>query len=222
MIEANGGADAMSLSKETTPKTNGGAENTPSDKPTTPKTYPPELQALLEKASQGDLTVLPEVKKAFDDHPELAEQLGDLVRHAQDSLLTLVAGSCLTAREAIARQASALRERLLKTATSELEKLLVDRVVISWIEVYHGDIDLANQLLHVSGASKTAQAAQRRLDRAHARYLSAIKALATTHKLLRPALSPLELAFKFVPEEKAGTAGLRPAVDPAEGVPVLN
>jgi hypothetical protein len=35
-------------------------------------------------------------------------------------------------------------------------------------------------------------------------------------------LSPLELAAKFVPEEKASTAGLRPAVDPAEGVPVLN
>jgi hypothetical protein len=35
-------------------------------------------------------------------------------------------------------------------------------------------------------------------------------------------LSPVELAAKFVPEEKAGAAGLRPAVDPAEGVPVLN
>lgn len=191
-------------------------------KSTPPKTYPPELQSLLEKASKGDLNVLPALKKAFDDHPELSEQLGDLVRHAQDSLLSLVAGSCLTAREAIARQASALRERLIATVTSELEKLLVDRIVISWIEVYHGDIDLAQHLLQVSGASKTAQAAQRRLDRAHARYLSAIKALATTHKLLRPGLSPLELAAKFVPEEKAGDAGLRPAVDPAEGMPVLN
>jgi hypothetical protein len=161
-------------------------------------------------------------REAFDEHPELTAQFGDLVRHAQDSLLMLVAGSCLTAREAIARQASVLRERLLATAASELEKLLVDRIVISWIEVYHGDIDLAQQLLQVSGASKTAQAAQRRLDRAHARYLSAIKALATTHKLLRPMLSPLKLAAKFVPEEKASTAGLRPGVDPAEGVPVLN
>jgi hypothetical protein len=52
--------------------------------------------------------------------------------------------------------------------------------------------------------------------------LSAIKALAATHKLLRPTLSPLELAVKFVPEEKASAAGLRPAVDPAEGVAVLN
>ena len=86
----------------------------------------------------------------------------------------------------------------------------------------YGDIELAEKLLQVSGASKTAQAAQRRLDRAHARYLSAIKALATTQKLLRSTLSPLELAVKFVPEEKPGAAGLRPAVAPTEGVPVLN
>jgi hypothetical protein len=180
------------------------------------------LTALLEKASKGDLTVLPELKKTFDEHPELLERFGDLVRHAQDSLWRLVAPSCLTVREAIARQAAALKERLMKTATSELEKLLVDRVVISWIEVYHRDIELTNQLLNVSGASKTAQAAQRRLDRARVRYLSAIKALATIQKLLRPTLSPLEPAVKFVPEAKASSAGLRPAVDPAEGVPVMN
>jgi hypothetical protein len=187
-----------------------------------PKTYPPELQALLEKASRGDRTVLPELKRAFDEHPELAAQLGDLVWHAQESLLTLVAGSCLTVREAIARQAAALRQRLAATATSELEKLLIDRVVLSWLEVYHSDIDLAQRLLKSSGAEPAAQAAQRRLDRAHARYLSALKALATTHKLLRPTLSPLELAAKFVPEAQAGAAGLRPMADPAEGVPVLN
>jgi hypothetical protein len=186
------------------------------------KTYAPELKALIEKANKGDLKVLPELNKAFDEHPELTAQFGDLVRHAQDSLLMLVAGSCLTAREAITREASALRERLMATAASELEKLPVDRVVISWIEVYYADADLAEKLLNSSGASKTAQAAQRRLDRAHTRYLSAIKTLAMIHKLLRPGLSPLELAARFVPEEKASITELRPAVDPADGVPILN
>jgi hypothetical protein len=107
-------------------------------------------------------------------------------------------------------------------ATAELEQLLVDRVVISWIEVYHGDSSLAQHLLRMSGAAKTVQAAQRRLDRAHTGYLSAIKAWAATHELLRPSLSPLELAVKFVPQEQASTAGLRPAIDPAECVRVRN
>jgi hypothetical protein len=33
------------------------------NKTTDPKTYPAELQVLLEKANQGDLSVLPELKK---------------------------------------------------------------------------------------------------------------------------------------------------------------
>jgi hypothetical protein len=52
--------------------------------------------------------------------------------------------------------------------------------------------------------------------------LSAIKALGTIQKLLQPTLSPLELAVKFVPEEKPSAAGLRPEVDPAQGVPMMN
>lgn len=39
------------------------------------------------------------------------------------------------------------------------------------------------------------------------RSLSAIKALARTQKPLRPTLSPLERAVKFVPEEKRALVG---------------
>jgi hypothetical protein len=104
-------------------------------------------------------------------------------------------------------------------ATSELEKRLVDRVVISGIEVYHCDISLAQHPLQVYGAAKTAQ---RWLALAHARYVSTSKALVRAHELVRPTPSPLDLAVQFVPEQKASAAGLRPAVDRAEGVRVLN
>jgi hypothetical protein len=43
------------------------------NKTTDPKTYPAELQILVEKANQGDLRVLPKLKKAFDENPELCE-----------------------------------------------------------------------------------------------------------------------------------------------------
>jgi hypothetical protein len=38
---------------------------------------------------------------------------------------------------------AALRARLRATAHSELELLLIDRIVVSWIEVYYGDAYLA-------------------------------------------------------------------------------
>jgi hypothetical protein len=130
------------------------------------KTYPAELQSILERATAGDLTVLPELKKAFDEHPELAALFGDLVEHAKLSLLKLVAGPCLTAREAIGRQVDGLRDRLRATASSELERLLADRVALSRLAVDHGDVDLAQHLLKQPGASPAAQAALKRLDRA--------------------------------------------------------
>jgi hypothetical protein len=164
--------------------------------PDQPKTYPPDLKTILERGQAGDLTVLPELKKAFDENPELSAMFGDLVLHAEQALLSLAAGNSLTAREAIARQVSELRNRLLATAASELEKLLVDRIVITWIEVYHGDMDFAN---HVDRQPATAatRAATKRLDRAHQRFLTAIKCLATVQKLLRPAPSQAEVVTRL-------------------------
>src|SRR5262249_34100112 len=142
------------------------------------KTYPAELKSLLERGNAGDVTVLPALKRAFDENPELAALLGNLVGHAERSVLALAAGPSLTAKEAIARMVADLRSRLVGTARSELEKLLVDRVCISWIEVYHGDVDLAQRLLQQPDWLAGTAAAQKRLDRAHARFLAAVKALA--------------------------------------------
>jgi hypothetical protein len=148
---------------------------------------------------------------------------GDLVQHAEQAVLTLAAGQSLMGKEAIARQVASLRARLQGPATSELERLLIDRIAISWIEVYFGDIDLAQHLLKQPGAAPATQAAQKRLDRAHARFLSAVKALATVRKLLKPPVSTLEM-LTAPPEGRV----INPAVarghcaNPAAGVPVVN
>ena len=115
------------------------------------KVYPAEVKELLERGNSGDPTAVPELKKMFTENPELAAALGDLVRHAEQALLTLAAGESFTAREAIAHQVAQLRDRLARTAASELEKLLVDRVAVSWVEVYFGDVELAHQLLRGAG-----------------------------------------------------------------------
>src|SRR5215475_13184039 len=128
------------------------------------KAYPAELKEIIEKANAGDASVLPQLKKAFDEHPELSRHFGDMVEHAKQALLTLAAGKCLTAKEAITRQMNELWDRLAATAASELERLLVDRISLCWLAVYHADIDLAQQLLANPGASPAGQAAGKRLD----------------------------------------------------------
>lgn len=74
---------------------------------------------------------------------------------------------------------------------------MVDRIVISWIAVYYADVDLAQRLLDQTGALPATQAAQRRLDRAHARFLQAVRALGLLQKLMQPTRSPLEIATRL-------------------------
>ena len=103
-----------------------------------------------------------------------------------------------------------MKDRLLSTANSELERLLIDRIVISWMEVYHGDVDLARRLLEAPGDGPVAKAAQKRLDRAHVRFLSAVKALATVQKLLKPSPSAFDLLRRPVAEAPSPRKPVRP------------
>jgi hypothetical protein len=161
------------------------------------KAYPAEVKHLLERANAGDETALPELKHAFDRHPELAAWLGDLVRLAHDSILRWAAGNCLGAREAIAREAGTLRDRLLTEARSELEKLLIDRLVICWVEVYAAEVHLAERLAQGAAPSVVTQAVQKVLDRAHQRFLGSVRCLATVQKLARPNVAPVEVATRL-------------------------
>jgi hypothetical protein len=164
------------------------------------KVFPEEVKGILEKASKGDVAVLPALRQIFEEHPDLSAHFGSLVEHARLSLLALIAGSNVIAREAISREAATLRERLLATAPSELERLVVDCIIINWMALCFDNMDVAHRLLSNPGASPATQAAQKRLDRAHARFLAAVKALATVQKLLRPSVSTFDLLRRPVDE----------------------
>jgi hypothetical protein len=186
------------------------------------KVYPAELKAILDRAGAGDRSVLPELNRAFDEHPELVPLLGDLHEHAVQAMLAAAAGNCLSAREAIRRQLEGLRNRLRTAASGELEKLLVDRVCLSWLAVHHADVDLAHHLLTNPGGAPAARAAQHRLDGAHRRFLAATRALAAVQKLLARGPSPLDLLGRPVAETVAAEPGRGRSCAVADGVPVLN
>jgi hypothetical protein len=155
------------------------------------KEYSAELKATMERASKGDATVMPALSAAFAEHPELVEVFGDMGKLAETALLNLATRSSLVAREAVTRQLRELREKLNAVAGSELERLLVTRVTLDWLSLQHAQIDMMNHLER-SGTGPSVEAAHRRLDRAHARFLAATKTLASVAKLVRRAPSPLD------------------------------
>jgi hypothetical protein len=142
--------------------------------PVLPLSAPERLA--LERGHAGDLTALAEVRDIFDRHPELVEHVGNLAEHAKQAVLGLVAGSSLVGREAVARQADLLRQELLGDGASVLEKLLAERVALSWVWVHQADLELVEHLKQRPD-SLACRAAQKRLDAAQKRYLAAIRGL---------------------------------------------
>jgi hypothetical protein len=165
------------------------------------KTLPAELLEVLERGHRGDPSALPQLRQVLEARPDLAAALGDLSKHAEEAVLGLVAGGSLTAAESIRRHADGLRQELEGEAPSRLEELLVHRVVLGSLWLHHGDLDVARRLAAGQGSTPGCREAERRLDRAHHRFLAAAQALVTARRFLRKGPSPLDLLGRPVAEQ---------------------
>jgi hypothetical protein len=178
-----------------------------------------ELAGLLRRAEAGDKAVLPALGEALDANPGFWEQYGDLALQAEAALGVLVAGTNLLLGESLKRKLQALKGEL--GAASAVERLLVEQVTITWQQTHY-----FNALMAQAGAASPARlrVLQGLQDGAQRRHLVALKALVTVRKLLRPAVSPLDLLKQEVGETGAVAAGAgrRSSANPAEGVGVVN
>jgi hypothetical protein len=143
---------------------------------------PAEMLEIVERAQTGDESAIPALRELLDRVPSIRECLGaDLDRTVEYSITRSLGGlENLAFREAIKRKLAALREELEGPTPSPTERLLVDRIVACWLQVQEADL----RYVH-SGNCSLAQADfhLRRQDRAHRRFLSAMKTLATVRKL---------------------------------------
>jgi hypothetical protein len=160
-----------------------------------------DLAHLLERAEKGDRAVLPELCAALDADKRLWKTYGDLAQHAEAALGMLVAGNNLLLAESLKRTLSAMKTELGGQVPSPLERLLIERVTATWLQVNYFD-GLVAQAKETKNAHW--RVLERHRDSAGRRHLAAIKALATIRKLLAPAPSPLEIASRMnVPESVA-------------------
>lgn len=159
---------------------------------------PPDLvalQQLVARAQAGDDSVLPELKACLAKHPELWHYCGDIAQGAIEALLNLVAGKDLLVRESVLLRMDEIRKTLAGPTPTPLETLLIDRIVVSWLQTAFCDLQ------HVSSSQEHHR---RRLDSAHRRYLQAIKALATVKKLLAKPPTLLQISPFQRPEPMRG------------------
>jgi len=152
-----------------------------------------ELACLLKRAEQGDRDVLPELREALDGDPNLWRYYGDLALQAEAALIKLAAGTNLLLAESLQRKLHAMKNELVIESASPLERLLVERVTATWLQVSYFDALMTQP----TGSEARTRMLLRQQDAANRRYLAAVKTLATVRKLLKPSLSPVQIASRL-------------------------
>jgi hypothetical protein len=157
-----------------------------------------KLQDLLRMAEQGQEDAVPEIRQILDEHPGLAWRYVDVAHIAEDALIEeMTKEGDLAAKELIRCQLEAMREQIAGINSSPLERLLSERVVLTWLAVQLFEALYAQNMRNLT--IPQAEHHQKRLDRAHGRHLSAIRALAQIRKLLKGgAITQINIADKQI------------------------
>lgn len=140
-----------------------------------------ELQELVERARAGDAEVLPALRHLLESQPEIWQQCADLggavVRRWIEHL---------SFAEPLVAESLALKVRVMKAEIggpdpTPLETLLVDRIVVAWLQVQQVD-GLAPQLGGLP--PKMAALVIQRQKHADRKFSAAVQTLAIVRRLL--------------------------------------
>jgi hypothetical protein len=139
-----------------------------------------EIKAVVRRAEKGDESAVPELQQLLACPEGVMALGGDLARRAEETLLAAFCGKNLCVREAVTRKMADLRAELCGPNSSPVERLVAERAVACWLHLYHAEYAYASK---ETMSLELAQHYQKCIDRAHRRYLSALKALADVRKL---------------------------------------
>jgi hypothetical protein len=139
-----------------------------------------KLMELIDSAQDGDEGALPLLRQVLDDVPRVARII-DLARNVERSIVKNLSGDDVFTQEAIPRNLKAMRKEVGGENPSPLERLLAERITVCWLELQYFQAIYTQNLGNLSITQSDYH--QRRIDKAHRRYLSSIKALAQIRKM---------------------------------------
>ena len=74
--------------------------------------YRKNLDKILDRAQKGDKKVLPALREAMNEDPEMYRRIGDLSRQVEHSVINSISGDDLITQETIPRHLSDMRKEL--------------------------------------------------------------------------------------------------------------
>lgn len=157
-------------------------------------------------ANQGDQGAQASLKRLLDDHEDICEQLGNVARHAQQSLIHLISDHDFLISEAIQRKAIQMRRELAGAFPGPLEILAAERVVAAWLGLQWVETHCAR----AEGDVRVAGFWLRRQAQAARLYDSAVKSMLLMRELLPSSNEPVIRLIDRTGAVKAATdAGRR-------------
>ena len=132
---------------------------------------------------------LAELRRFFDEDPELWRTTGNMARRTLDHLLRTYYSQSAYLRECVSRRVKEMREQLGYEESSPLERILIEQILVCWVNLYVLEINSATKLCE-SHSTETGLYWDRRLTGAQRRFRRASESLARVRKLSRntPAL----------------------------------
>ena len=142
-----------------------------------------KLRDLSDRAQGGDKEAALNIRKILDGSPDLAWRfIKGPAKMAESALIDeITKDEDLASKELLRHQLESMRVEVAGENPSALERLLAERVVATWLEV-----QLFAGLYAMGMKNETfsqGEYRQKRLDGAHRRHLSAVKALAQIRKM---------------------------------------
>ena len=149
-----------------------------------------ELKQLAEAAQHGNRPAATRLRELFLRHGEQLVALagGDLADRVRQVLIRrAVPSDAALERAAFVQRLERIREELAGPAPTPIERLLAERAAVCWLDAYLADLLVAGRFGDELAGTEAANLDRYR-DRAHRRYLAALKTLSQVRKLAVPVL----------------------------------
>lgn len=139
------------------------------------------LNTKLKQANAGDQQAITWLRNFLDENPQVWQYIGDLSVVAENAWISLITNGDALFKESIRRQLNELKSELMEESSTALEKLIVDSILATWLEIHYlRSVDADSKQRTVTQASLLTK----RLESAQRRHHSAMKDLLMFRKLM--------------------------------------
>ena len=140
-----------------------------------------EFADLVNRANAGDEEALAGLRYLLDECEQIWQHVGDLGKHAEMTMIKLIANGNKLIAESLARKAADMRSELSGPHPTPLEQICVQRVVAMWLEMQWTDTTFPEPTGKTLDVQKFVL---KRKESAERRFSSAVKSLMLVRKLL--------------------------------------